>query len=158
MFIQSEYNENDARAKNKLIELFSETPRYNRCVLNEPLNPYTVDFYVNDSNGKHIANIEVEVKNAWRTFDFTYSDIQLLPRKKKFWVDPTHHLNKPTMFVMFNRDLSNHLVIMSDVMQQIYFGSASRSYGTEKTRNDDFFVAKKSQVLFSYFGSKKAST
>lgn len=154
MFIQSEYNENDARAKNKLIELFSQTPRYNTHILVEPLNKYTVDFYVINPTGNHIANIEVEVKNAWCGVDFVYHDIQLLPRKQKFWLDPKHHLNKPTMFVMFNSDLSNHLVIMSETMRRIFLGTGTRTYGTTKTRNDNFYIATIDEVIFGYFGAK----
>lgn len=154
MFLQQEYNENDARAKAKLIELMKITPGYKTCTLVEPKDPYTVDFHVY-RNGGHFANIEVEVKKTWKTKEFTYSDIQLLPRKKKFWEDETHNLGRPTMFVMFNQDLSNHLVILSDKMQEIFSKNDTRHYGTEKTRNDAFYIAKKSDVLFGYFGSRE---
>lgn len=151
MFIQKEFDENDGRAKNKLRTLLMKHPKYSSCTLVEPSDPFTVDFYVKNKKGEHVANIEVEVKKTWKGSDFKYNDIQLLPRKKKFWTEERYHKGKPTMFVMFNIDLTNHLVILSDKMEEIFSKNNTRHYGTEKTRDDAFFIAKKSEVTFGYF-------
>lgn len=155
MFIQKEFDENDGRAKAKFRELFAQTPRYNKCTLIEPSDQYAIDFEVNTRKGLHIANIEVEVKNAWHGFNFAYDDIQILPRKQKFWMEDRYNKGKPTMFVMFNSDLSNHLVITSEKMVEIFTKGNTRCYGTEKTRNDEFFIAKKKDVMFGFFGKKE---
>lgn len=154
MFIQKEFDENDARAKEKLVELMKESPLYARYSLQTPDDPFTIDFHVINPKGEHTANIEVEVKKTWHDFEFKYDDVQILPRKKKYWTDEGHHKNLPTMFVMFNADLSNHLVILSDDMEQIFENGRTRNYATEKTRNDNFYIAKKSVCKFGYFNKK----
>lgn len=151
MFIQKEYDENDSRAKCKVRELFSISEKYKNYILIEPVNKYSVDFYVTQRDGKHVANVEVEVKKVWRGMDFRYDDIQILPRKKKMWFDTNINLGKPTMFIMFNADLTNHLVIKSPVMVDIFTRCDTRHYGTEKTRNDEFYIAKKLDVEFGLF-------
>lgn len=56
--------------------------------------------------GVHVANVETEIKRVWRSPDFKYDSVQFPERKKKFTV-----LEKPTLFVMFNHDTSNYLVV-----------------------------------------------
>ena len=150
MFIQKEYDENDARAKRKVRELFSMHKVYKNFILTDPSNKYSVDFYVS-KNGIHVANVEVEVKKSWKGMNFRFDDIQILPRKKKTWFDESINLGKPTMFIMFNADLTNHLVIRSATMADIYTRCDTRQYGTEKTRNDEFYIAKKNDVEFGFF-------
>ena len=150
MFIQKEYDENDARAKHKVRELFSMHKVCKDFILTDPSNKYSVDFYVS-KNGNHIANVEVEVKKSWKGMNFIYDDIQILPRKKKMWFDESINLGKPTMFIMFNADLTNHLVIKSATMVDIYTRCDTRHYGTEKTRNDEFYIANKNDVEFGFF-------
>jgi hypothetical protein len=154
MFIKSEYDENDARAKAKCKELMAAHPKYGKFKLEEPSDPFTVDFYVYDTEGTHVANVEVEVKKTWQTVEFEYSDVQLLPRKKKYWTDEAHHKNKHTLFVMFNRDLTNHLVIKSPKMTEIFSNNKTRNYGTDKTRNDSFYVVKKEDCLFGHLNPR----
>lgn len=155
MFIQKEYDENDQRAKNKFIELFYNTTGYKKYTLEYPLNEYSVDFIVKNKDNIHIANIEVEVKKSWNRYDFPYDDIQLLVRKPKFWTESIYTNGCPTTFVMFNNDLSNHLVIFSNTMIDIIKRGDTRYYGTEKTRYESFLVAKRDEVVFSYFGNNR---
>ena len=42
---------------------------------------------------------------------------------------------------MFNKELTNHLAILSETMNNIFRIGNTRNYGTEKTRNDDFYIA-----------------
>ena len=123
--------------------------------LKEPENPYTVDFYVYDGK-EHIANVEVEVKNSWTSPKFPNKDIQLLTRKRKFWFDEHNNIiSIPTMFVMFNAQLTNHLAITSDNMVEIYNTNKIRSYGNgygpSKSRSDDLLVADISNALVDIF-------
>ena len=83
--------------------------------------------------------------------NFKYDDIQILSRKKKIWFDPNINLGKPTMFIMFNADLTNHLVITSHTMIDIFTRCNTRHYGTERTRNDEFYIANKPDVEFGLF-------
>ena len=57
-------------------------------------------------NGKHIANVETEIKRVWKAKQFQYESVQFPERKKKFC-----GLEKPTIFVMFNFDMDNYLVV-----------------------------------------------
>ena len=128
MFVQKEYDENDARAKKKFIELFYKCDKYKGLTLVEPTDKYTVDFYVYNGD-RHIANVEVEVKKPWKQHAFTFNDVQILPRKRKFWEDTNLNKGKKTLFVMFNMSLSNHLVILSETMENIFSkGNTRNSY------------------------------
>jgi hypothetical protein len=153
MFIQKDFDENDLRAKQRFVDLFYSNAKYNKYMLETPTNQYTVDFYVKNRNtNQHIANIEVEVKNAWKSYDFQYPDVQLLTRKKKFWFDENNNvLPIPTTFVMFNSDLSNHIAFLSEAMCIAYKNNIIRNYGTSKTRNDDFIITPISTGLIGYF-------
>ena len=57
---------------------------------------------------------------------------------------------KKTLFVMFNMSLSNHLVILSETMENIFSKGNTRNYGTEKTRNDDFYIARLDEVKLGF--------
>lgn len=152
MFDKNAFNENDQRAKTKFIELFYNTSKYKNFKLEYPQNEYSVDFIVKNKLDIQIANIEVEVKKSWKGYNFPYNDIQLLVRKPKFWLDPQYNKGYPTTFVMFNNELTNHLVIFSKVMIDIIKRGDTRYYGTEKTRYESFLIANQSEVTFSYFG------
>ena len=62
-----------------------------------------VDFLVFEGE-EHIAYLEVEVKNNWKTPKFLYDDVQWPERKWKFC-----SLDKPTIFLMFNIDREFYL-------------------------------------------------
>jgi len=62
-----------------------------------------VDYQVFEGD-KHIAYLEVEVKMNWNVKDFPYTDVQWPERKWKYT-----QLDKPTIFLMFNHDLSQYL-------------------------------------------------
>ena len=156
-FSQTAFDTNDLRAKIKFKDLFSKHPKFKNLTLKDPENPYTVDFYVYENN-EHIANIEVEVKNSWKTATFPYKDIQLLTRKRKFWFDDNDNIIEiPTMFVMFNTQLTNHLAIPSGNMVDIYRTNQLRSYGNgygpAKARSDDLLVADISNALIDVFNA-----
>jgi len=155
MFSERDHSECDARAKEKLKELFVNCEKYKSFTISEPSDPFTVDFYVFRS-GNHVANLEVEVKRVWNTFDFPYKDIQILPRKVKFWTDEKHHKNKPTMMVMFNEDLSNHFSVKSEVMENLFKNSntKTRKYDTMRSRGDLFPVLSIKLVDFGEFNNK----
>lgn len=70
-----------------------------------------VDLLVYDKNGKHVANIECERKLVWSGKDFKYEDINFPHRKEKYAL-----LEKPTIFVMFNKEMDNYLTVTGDVL------------------------------------------
>ena len=152
--------ENDRRAKNKLISLFTSHPRYNRKYrLVEPEDKFAVDFHVyHRDSDTHVSNIEVEVKHNWFGETFNFPDIQLLERKSKHWLDPTHNYGLRTMFVMFNRDLSNHLVILAEDAISVYLKNEQRGYaGIAKTRGDKFIICPREIAKFGFFNQPTAA-
>ena len=161
MFDQSAYDANDGRAKAMFSRLFYECEMFvdiygRHFVLENPKNKFVEDFFVLDSDGRHVANVEVEVKACWRTHDFPFDNVQLLPRKRKFWIDEVNGGKRPipTLFVMFNNDLSNHLAIHSDDLYEIYSGGDRVNYASCMTRNDNFYVAGLDKVVFGYLFNK----
>jgi hypothetical protein len=104
---------------------------------------------------KDLLLVEVEVKKPWQQYNFTFKDVQILPRKRKFWEDETHNKGKRTLFVLFNKELTNHLVILSETMENIFRIGNTRNYGTEKTRNDDFYVARLDEVNIGFLFNKE---
>lgn len=55
--------------------------------------------------GKHVGYIEVERKKVW-SGEFTYKSVQFPERKKKY-----AELELPTIFLMFNNDFTEYLVV-----------------------------------------------
>ncbi len=150
-FDREAFKDCDEAAKNKLIALASVHPKYSKYTYEFPRYGKTVDIRVRDEDGVHVGNIEVEVKQVWRGNEFPYSDVQFLPRKKKYWDLPEHHLDQPTMFVMFNEDLSNHLVIKDKTMRNCFESCGKREHSTIASRNEDFYVIPLSEVTFGHF-------
>ncbi len=70
-----------------------------------------VDLLVYNDKGKHVANIECEIKLVWKVADFPYENIQFPERKEKYAI-----LDVPTVFVMFNADMSSYLTVTGDVL------------------------------------------
>lgn len=57
-------------------------------------------------DGKHVLNIETEVKRVWKTKDFKYDSVQFPERKAKY-----AQLEIPTLFVMFNESTKFYLAV-----------------------------------------------
>lgn len=70
-----------------------------------------VDILVYDEKGKHVANIEAEIKLVWKAVDFPYDNVQFPERKEKYAIDKV-----PTVFIMFNHDQSSYLTVTGDVL------------------------------------------
>lgn len=68
-------------------------------------NRYGVDLLV-FKDGVHVCNIETEMKLVWKGDDFPYDSLHIPERKKRY-----KDLEVPTLFVVFNSDCSNFLVI-----------------------------------------------
>lgn len=103
LFDRELYEKYDSLAKKQVLKIFKN------------LEGYTFDIQENEKkrgvdllafvNGEHVFNIETEVKRVW-SGDFEYDSVQFPERKKKF-----AELDKPTLFIMFNNNLSEYLVV-----------------------------------------------
>ena len=59
-----------------------------------------------------MANIEVEIKTNWSPkAKWGFENVNFLRRKEKYCVLP-----EPTLFIIFNRDLSQYLTINSNII------------------------------------------
>lgn len=96
------YNETDKLAKNSAIKLVDSA----KYTVTENPKKTNVDLLVADNEGKHIFNIECEIKKVWKTKEFPYESVQFPERKAKY-----ANLDTPTIFVMFNHDLSSFLAV-----------------------------------------------
>lgn len=95
------YIANDALAKENVLKILDKR-KYTMQV-----NPKKrgVDLHI-FHKGKHVLNIETEIKRVWKKKNFEYETVQIPERKNKF-----ANLKIPTLFVMFNADQSSYLVI-----------------------------------------------
>lgn len=100
-FDRNLHDQNDMPAKDSLNKLL-ENSEY-KIVPNSKKTG--VDLFL-FKDGKHMLNIECEVKRVWVTKEFPYESIQIASRKGKYL-----GADKPTIFVMFNKDHSSYLVI-----------------------------------------------
>lgn len=101
------YAENDKLVKDKTIELFSGI---SGVELKPGKNRYDVDFHVYEA-GQHTFNLEVERKKVWIGDKFQWDSVQFPERKAKF-----AKLDKNTIFLMFNNDLTHHLTVSSQTL------------------------------------------
>lgn len=99
--------DNDDLCRTAVKELLKDT-KYN--IVPNP-KQRGVDLLVYDENGKHIANIECERKLVWSGEEFKYEDINFPHRKEKYAI-----LEKPTVFIMFNKEMDNYLTVTGDVL------------------------------------------
>lgn len=97
----------DDPARKKVKELLKDSG-YN--VIDNP-KKRGVDILVYDEKGKHVANIECEIKLVWKAADFPYENVQFPERKEKYAIDKV-----PTVFLMFNNDQSSYLTVTGDVL------------------------------------------
>ena len=100
------YNEVDKKTKEKVFILLKDLK-----FIHAMENPKKtgVDILVNDAETNSTKfNIECEVKKVWIGSKFPYDSVQIPGRKSKF-----ANLDKPTLFIMFNEDYTEYLVIKS---------------------------------------------
>jgi hypothetical protein len=98
------YDRWDSKGKNKISNIVK---RNTSLKVIDPISKTDVDLLVYDE-GEYKFNIEVEIKLVWGTKDFPYESVQFPARKEKFC-----HKEKPTLFVMFNKDTSSYLCVTS---------------------------------------------
>ena len=94
--------ENDEKCRASVKRLLTNTDFY---VIDNP-KVRGVDLLLHDKDGIHIGYIEVERKTVWKEAKFPYENVNFPERKGKM-----AKLDKPTIFVMFNEDMSNFLAV-----------------------------------------------
>lgn len=107
-FSQALYNDTDLVARNALKKLLEDSSYH---IVDNP-DKYGVDLFL-IYKGVHRANIEVEIKTNWKPKGiFEFDNVNFLRRKEKYCT-----LAEPTLFIIFNRDLSQYLTVDSrDIM------------------------------------------
>lgn len=70
-------------------------------------NQYGVDLVI---DGKYYC--EVEQKTAWKGAKFPYDELNIPPRKKKFF-----DFDKPTLFCVVNKDRTHALFVKADIVK-----------------------------------------
>lgn len=148
-FSKEAYEESDLICRLETIRLFSSHPIY-RAVLSD-------DYYTNSKHradivlinritGVHDYSLEVEMKWSW-VDRFPYKDIQFLPRKKEKWDDPSFTFGKPTHWILFNRDATQHLVIFDNVIRNI---SEKRMVQCQVRGLEELYCIPLKYALFNY--------
>lgn len=103
-FDRALYDKCDSLAKDKAIKVLR---RHGLDVVENP-DKVGVDLLVY-KNDELLFNVETEIKLVWDGPKFPYENIQFPLRKHKFAI-----LEKPTLFLMFNKDLSKYVAVNSD--------------------------------------------
>lgn len=104
-FNQALHDETDLIAR-KACKKLLEDSMY--TVVDNP-DKHGVDLFL-IHKGIHRANIEVEIKTNWHPKKkFEFENVNFLRRKEKYC-----KLTEPTLFIIFNRDLSQYLTVRSD--------------------------------------------
>lgn len=98
MFIQKNFDENDARARAKAKTILIK--HYDKVEDNPDV--YDIDLLCYRNN-KIVAYVEVEVKNLWQGQNFPYPDINALTRKEKYY--KAHPDN--CILILFNGSLTS---------------------------------------------------
>lgn len=106
LFDKELYTKHDTSAKKTIKKIFKDS----HWSIKENEKKTAVDFLV-FKNNKHIAYLEVEVKMNWNTEKFPYDDVQWPERKKRY-----AELDKPTIFLIFNHDLSQYLTTTGEIL------------------------------------------
>ncbi len=101
------YNKYDTAAKTAAIKLFENLTPY---TIEQSLKKTAVDFRIL-KDGELVGYLEVEVKRTWKGSTFEYPDVQFPERKWKYC-----KLDKPTIFMMFNEDLSSYLTVEGETL------------------------------------------
>ena len=106
-FSQILHDATDLRARNAAKRLLIDSMY--ELVDNE--DRYGVDLFL-IHKGIHKANVEVEIKTNWSPkAKWGFENVNFLRRKEKYCT-----LDKPTLFIIFNRDLSQYLTINSNII------------------------------------------
>jgi len=100
------FEQNDKLVRSRVREVMSNNSTFE---LRDNPKKLGVDIQVFHNN-EHVCNIELERKKVW-TGEFKYNTLQIPFRKKKYC-----ELDKPTYFVVFNKDLDNYMVIYQDIL------------------------------------------
>lgn len=141
------YEKNDKAAKEAAQKIFSKIPNY---TIEENESKIGVDFLLYKDE-EHIGYLEVEKKSGWITVSFPYDFINFPERKAKYC-----KLDKPTLFMMFNNNFKNYLVVDSETMLNSDLAEVRNKYILS---GELFFKVDKNNVLFgnmrkalTYFG------
>jgi hypothetical protein len=105
VFIQKNFDENDARGRQKAKEILSA-----RFDVKDNPDKYGIDLLCY-RNGILKYYVEVEVKNLWTGQDFHWNTINVPIRKEKFF---KQHEN--VMYIMFNSDLSSCFIVSNQTI------------------------------------------
>ena len=100
-FDRALFEENDKKCRTKVKELLQNEGFAG--VDNVKVRGVDILLY---KDGNHIGYIEVERKAVWKGDKFQYDNVQFPERKAKY-----AKLDKPTIFVMFNEDMSKFLAV-----------------------------------------------
>lgn len=100
MFIQKNFDDNDARARKKAKEILSKKFK----VIDNP-DVYGIDLICYRNNEIRYY-VEVEVKNLWGGQNFPWADINCLTRKEKYYKKYSN-----SMLILFNSDLTSCFII-----------------------------------------------
>ena len=103
-FSRKLFKENDAICRAKIKAILKST----RYEIKDNINTKGVDLLV-FVGGIHICNIECEKKTAFKGTLLSFDDVNLPYRKTKY-----AKLEKPTIFVILNEDLTSYIVITQD--------------------------------------------
>lgn len=125
-FSQALHNETDLISRKALKKLLEDSMY---TIVDNP-DKYGVDMFL-FHKGIHSCNIEVEIKTNWhpkRSFEF--DTVNFLRRKEKYC-----QLPQPTLFIIFNRDLSKYLTINSSVVMSCPLEEVSNKFN----KSGEFF-------------------
>lgn len=143
-FDRALYEKYDNACKVQAQKIFSKIPGY---TIEENDSKIGVDFLLYKDD-EHIGYLEVELKNIWTSVSFPYEEVNFPHRKIKFC-----ELDKPTLFMMFNKDFKNYLVVDSGTMLNSDLEEVRNKY---ILKGELFFKVDKNKVLFG--NMKKALT
>jgi hypothetical protein len=103
-FDRALFEANDLKARNKIKELFGD-----RYLIEDNPKKMGVDLLFKDkTTGELLFYVETEIKACWVKEEFPYTDINFPSRKAKYAI-----LEKPTVFLMFSKDMSHFLTVKS---------------------------------------------
>jgi len=135
-FDKALYDRYDAAAKTAARTLLQHT----NFVLKDSEKKTDVDFEIYKDD-KLIGFLEVEVKRNWAVGPFIYNDVQWPERKWKYC-----NLTKPTVFLMFNADLSQYLTATGEDLLSSKIEMIRNKY---VAYGESFFKVPVSKVIFN---------
>lgn len=130
------YNKYDIAARTAVKELLKGTD----WTVQDSEKKMAVDLEIYEGTAK-IAYIETEVKLNWNQEKFQYGDVQWPERKWKYC-----KLDKPTIFLMFNHDLSQYLTATGDTLLSSKLEMIRNKY---VKYGENFFKVPVDKVIFN---------